>query len=395
MSSIAWFKNAVIYHILIDRFAGFKSIDNWEKPDFLGGNIKGIVEKLPYLKKLGVDTIWISPFYKTSEYHGYHITDFFQVDPHFGTTKDIIELIDKVHKKDMRIIADFVPNHCSDMHPYFIDAQKNKDSEYRKWFYFDSWPDKYLCFLSIRQLPKINLDYPNARAYIINAAKHWLSLGFDGYRLDHCIGPSHNFWNDFTKQVKKNYPNVVLIGEAWMKGIKFSELKTINIKNKIIKWLFGASSDKLLKEYIGELDGVLDFRFQELIKSNIAYGNITKDEFYNQLKNHYNKYPDNYYLPTFLDNHDMNRFLFECRNNKEKLKKAAEIQFSIPQPHIIYYGTEKGMSQKKSIWSFSTHGDIQARKPMDWEKKETDLFKFYSLLINNKKKKRIMGTCTH
>ncbi len=385
MTNTDWFNNTVIYHILIDRFARFSSTENWEKPEFLGGNIKGIIEKLPYLEKLGVDTIWISPFYKTSEYHGYHITDFFRVDPHFGTTKDIKELIEEVHKKNMRIITDFVPNHCSKLHPYFQDAQKNNDSEYKNWFYFIKWPDKYLCFLSIKQLPKINLDFPNARAYMINAAKHWLSLGFDGFRLDHCIGPSHNFWQEFTKEIKKMFPSVVLIGEAWMKGIKFNELKTINIKNKFLKWLIGNSSDKLLSEYVGELDGVLDFKFQELIKSYVAKGNLTKKDFYNQLKRHYKKYPDNYYLPTFLDNHDMNRFLFECKNNIKKLKQAAEIQFSIHQPHIIYYGTELGMTQNKSIWSFSAHGDLQARRPMSWDKKDSDLQLFYRSLIKGKK----------
>ncbi len=387
MKNADWFNNTVIYQILIDRFAGFNSSENWEKPEFLGGNIKGIIEKLPYLEKLGVNTIWISPFYKTSEYHGYHITDFFQVEPHFGTTKDIKDLIEAVHKKNMYIITDFIPNHCSNMHPYFQDAQKNKSSEYRSWFYFDKWPEKYRCFLSIKQLPKINLDYPNARAYIINAAKHWLSLGFDGYRLDHCIGPSHNFWQEFTTEIKKIFPNVVLIGEAWMKSIRFNELKTINIKNKFLKWLFGDSSDKLLMEYVGELDGVLDFKFQELINSYIAKDNLTKKDFYYQLKRHYGKYPENYYLPTFLDNHDMNRFLFECKNNIKKLKQAAEIQFSIHQPHIIYYGTELGMTQKNSIWSFSAHGDLQARRPMNWDKTDSNLQLFYRSLIKGKKKK--------
>ena len=98
MGGVDWFKNAIIYHILIDRFAGFKILKNWEEPVFLGGNIKGIIQSLPYLNNLGINTIWISPFYKTSEYHGYHITDFYQVEPHFGTVKEIKELIEIIHK---------------------------------------------------------------------------------------------------------------------------------------------------------------------------------------------------------------------------------------------------------------------------------------------------------
>lgn len=384
MGGVDWFKNAVIYHILIDRFAGFKSTENWEKPKFLGGNIKGIIQKLQYLCCLGVNTIWISPFYKTSEYHGYHITDFYRVDPHFGTTKDLKELIEIVHEYNMHIIADFVPNHCSNQHPYFQDAQRSKNSEYKNWFYFTKWPNDYLCFLSVKRLPKINLDYPNARDYMINAAKHWLSLGFDGYRLDHVIGPSHNFWKKFKKEIKNMFHNVILIGEAWMEGIKFNELKTINIKHKFLKWISGASSDNLLKEYIGELDGVLDFKFQELIREHVARRKLSKKEFYEGIKHHYSKYSKGYFLPTFLDNHDMDRFLFECKNNKEKLKQSAEIQFSIDQPAIIYYGTEVGITQKKSIWEFQTYGDLQVRQPMNWKKQDKELLTFYKKLIKQK-----------
>ena len=72
----------------------------------------------------------ISPFYKCSEYHGYHVTDFFEIDPRFGTINDLKKLIEITHKLNIKIIADFVPNHCSNMHPYFIDAQKNKNSKY-------------------------------------------------------------------------------------------------------------------------------------------------------------------------------------------------------------------------------------------------------------------------
>jgi glycosidase len=387
MVDVEWFKNAVIYHILIDRFAGFKSTKDWDKPIFLGGNIRGITKKLPYLKNIGIDTIWISPFYKTDTYHGYHITDFFEVEPHFGTQDDLKKLINAVHEKDMHIITDFVPNHCSKNHPYFIDAQNNPNSEYKKWFYFKKHSKDYLCFLSVKDLPKINLNNRNARNYMINAAKHWLSLGFDGYRLDHVIGPNHDFWKQFKYEIKKMFPNTVLIGEAWMKGIKLNELKTINIKHKFLKWLFGASSDKLLKEYTELLDGVLDFRLQELLRTYIVRKDIqqTRQILLTEIKRHYNKYPDNYFLPTFLDNHDMNRFLFECKNNKEKLKTAAKIQFSINQPPIVYYGTEVGMTQEKSIWSFPAYGDLQARQPMNWKKQDKELSSFYKEIIAKRK----------
>jgi len=321
VGNIHWFKRAIIYHILIDRFAGFKSDKDWDKPKFLGGNINGIIKKIPYLHNLGINTIWISPFYKTNEYHGYHITDFYKVDPHFGSLKDMEKLIQTAHKYDIKIIADFVPNHCSNLHPFFKKAVSEPNSEYRNWFYFNKWPNEYLCFLSVKQLPKINLENDDARNYIINTAKHWLSIGFDGFRLDHVIGPTHNFWKHFKKEIKNIFPNAILIGEAWMMGIRFNELKTINIKHKVIKWISGSSSDRLLNEYIGELDGVLDFRFQELIKEYICDNKLNENEFFEKIKDHYGKFPKHYFLPAFLDIHDMDRFLFNCGNDTNRLLK--------------------------------------------------------------------------
>ncbi len=386
MGSNHWFKNAIIYHILIDRFSGFTNTENCDKPIFLGGNIKGITEKISYLLDLGVNTIWISPFYRTSAYHGYHVTDFFQVDPHFGTLDDIKELIKKAHTNDMHIIADFVPNHCSKEHPYFKDAQSDKNSKYRDWFFFTNWPNEYMCFLSIKDIPKLNLENLQVKDHIIGAAKYWLGLGFDGFRLDHVIGPILSFWKQFTKEIKTNYPNSILIGEAWMMGIKKHELNTININHKFLKWLFcDAASDKLLKEYIDVLDGVLDFKFQEIIRNYIAYSRISKNEFDKNIKKHYKHFPENYFLPAFLDNHDTNRFLFQCKNDKDKLKAAAQIQFSVDQPPIIYYGTETGIVQEKSIWDIKSHGDLQARQPMNWDKQDVDLFSFYKKLILERK----------
>jgi hypothetical protein len=197
-----------------------------------------------------------------------------------------------------------------------------------------------------------------------------------------------NFWYKFCNEVKNHFPNIILIGEAWMKGIKFKELKTLKISNKYFKW-FKKSSDDILKEYIDIFDGVLDFKFQELIRSFIAYNQISYEEYSLYLESHYNKYPSSFYLPNFLDNHDMNRFLFECKNNKNKLKKAAEYQFMEKQPIIIYYGTEIGLSQKRSIWDIKSHGDLQARLPMNWNYSDKKLFNFYRNLIINRGNKEL------
>ena len=387
MSGVGWFKNSVIYHIFIDRFAGFHSTENWDQPVFIGGTIRGIISKLPYLRDLGVTTLWISPFYKTSAYHGYHITDFYQVDPHFGTVEDIKDLIQASHEQNLHIIADFVPNHCSKEHPFFKQAQNDKNSSYKDWFYFTDWPEKYLCFLSVKEIPKLNLNNPLTRDHIVDAAKYWLNMGLDGFRLDHVIGPSHAFWRYFKQEIKNQNPNAVLIGEAWMMGIKQQELRTLQVRNKLFKWLSGAASDNLFKEYTGELDGVLDFKVRELIKKYVTDPKISEKILEKQLRNHYAQLPENFILPTFLDNHDMDRFLFECGNDKAKLKTAASIQFSLPQPAIIYYGIEIGMSQTTSQWTISSNGDLQARQPMNWNTQDQEILTFYKELIQKKNKK--------
>ena len=384
MENIGWFRNSIIYQIFIDRFAGFQSTEHWEHPVFIGGNLRGIIDKLPYLTDLGVNTLWISPFYQTSAYHGYHVTDFYQVDPHFGMIEDVRELIHVVHQNQMHILADFVPNHCSNQHPFFKDAQLTRNSLYKDWFLFTKWPDEYLCFLRVKDLPKLNLENPATRDHIVNAVKHWLSLGFDGFRLDHVIGPSRTFWNYFVSVIKKEYPNAVLIGEAWMKGVKRQELRTLRIPNKYFKWLAGAAPESLFREYIGVLDGVLDFKVQEFIQRYVTIPSVSEERLILQLNHHYSNYPSSYFLPTFLDNHDMDRFLFRCGNDIEQLKAAASIQFSLDQPAIIYYGTEAGMTQKQSLWNAPSNGDLLARQPMNWNEQNIELKLFYKNLIHKK-----------
>ena len=150
------------------------------------------------------------------------------------------------------------------------------------------------------------------------------------------------------------------------------------------------TQDSVQKEYYGELDGVLDFRFREIVKTYIARGPAHEKPTALEpvVKRHFAEYPSDYVLPTFLDNHDMNRFLFECRNDIEKLKVAASIQFQLEQPVIIYYGTETGMTHRKPVAVNRPHSDLQARQPMNWQKPNAEIFNFYRELIKNRVQKQ-------
>jgi glycosidase len=377
-----WFLDSVVYQIMIDRFAGVKERENWHNPEYIGGDLKGIKERLDYLEGLGVDVIWISPFYEGKAYHGYHITDMYSVDPEFGTEEDLKELIEEVHERDMRIIADFVPNHVSVEHEYFREASTFPNSEYRDWFYFNEWPDKYLSFLDFDQdLAKLNLENEDARQHVVDAAKKWLELGLDGYRLDHVIGPSHGFWNHFEQKISEEFPEAVLIGESWWNGIGFEHLETFEMPRKYLNAVTG-SQELAQRNYIGLLDGVLDFKAREIVLS-ILDSDLLPDSLVRPLlRLHYSHYPGSFSLPNFLDNHDTNRVLYELDQDTEKLKEAFDLMLEQSQPTVIYYGTEIGMTQHQSISDFEDHGDLQARQPMNWKEGDKELLRYFQKKIH-------------
>jgi glycosidase len=387
----SWFEQAVVYHLLIDRFAGYPYESGWEKPVFLGGNLTGIKDRLSYLSGLGVNTLWLSPVNKTTAYHGYHITDFFSVEPRFGKNSSLKELVDAAHSWNIRIILDFVPNHCSKKHPFFQQAMQDKSSPYRNWFFFKRHHSEYLSFMDFKELPKINLDYPDARNHLIGAATHWLSFGIDGFRLDHAIGPSHGFWKAFRREIKAHNAEAVLIGEVWLQGIRFGLLNTLGIRHKYLRWFLGFNPLRVQQEFRHELDGALDFHFRHEITKYIAWKE-NPAEFSLPMKKsvvaYHERFPGRFYLPTFIDNHDMNRFLFESGQDREKLKLAMKFQFSLPYTPVLYYGTETGLSHTKAVDWQVPYSDIHARKPMPWQSLDYELIDYCSELISGWKRNR-------
>lgn len=386
-----WIRTAVIYHIFVDRFAGAMRTEDSFKPVYLGGTIRGIIDKLPYIEELGADVIWLSPFFKGDAFHGYQTTDLYAVDEHFGTEQDIKELLDKAHKRGLKVICDFVPNHVSWKHPFFVDAKRNKNSEYADWFIFDRWPKRYRSFLGVKTLPKLNLDHQPAMDHLLGAARKWLRLGFDGFRLDHIIGLSNQNVRDFIGPLRQEFPDRIFIGEAWFTGCKLSQVKTIRVPHRWRLWLlwkFRISTNEILyRNYTGLLDGILDFEAAELLE---RYANARTERAKNRAKSrllarekHYGR---RLLRAAFLDNHDMDRFLFRCDNDIERLQAAARLQFSLKQPVIIYYGTEVGMTQRRSKEDRKEFGDIYCRQPMEWDpaKQNLSLLEFYKALIRKR-----------
>ncbi len=387
-----WLNDAIIYQIFIDRFAGYKAESDDTRPEFCGGNLKAIQEKLPYLTELGITAIWLTPFLRSADYHGYSTLDFYKVDPHFGDLHDLKNLVSACHAQGIRLLMDFTANHVSSQHEFFQAAQNDPDSEYRQWFYFQN-NGSYTCFLNFDTLPKLNLDYQPAREHVIGAAEYWLrETGLDGFRLDHVIGPSDSFWKEFRQRIKALNPEAVMLGEAVIFSVHPENLKTLRVPHAwtyyyLPKLLPRRLQTNLLKHYVGMMDGVIDYTFFFLIW-RYYQGHLTLHEFRQILDRHYLQFPSDFALAACVENHDADRILYRTKGSETDMKEILRLQFGQNQPQIIYYGSEVGMTHaEKVVINSGWAGDLPARHKMNWEpdKHELEIYDFYKKLIAGKK----------
>ncbi len=352
----------IIYHILIDRFSGvISSTKNGNH--FMGGNLNGIIQQLDYIKNIGFNTILVSPFLLSTNYHGYHTENFYAVDPHFGSLETVHELIREAHARDLKLMFDFVPNHCSYKHPFFIEALQDSNSPYRNWFYISS-KKKYRTFLKYKELPKFNLDNPNAADYLIQVCKYWVTAGFDYVRIDHALGPPLSFLSRLVHDVKQLNPQVQFIGEVWGQGISRCSYQTISLRRLWQTYLLGINQERIQQDYIGILDGLFDFVFSDLLIQTVLRGEkcIGNSRLIADIKCHFEKYPAGFDLVLMLDNHDMNRFLYYCKGDKEKLLDALRFMKDQGRSLSIYYGTECLMTHTSNIFDKTDYADLRVRK---------------------------------
>lgn len=340
----AWAKHAVIYQIFTDRFfsedPAFPSVQ--PKPILkCNGTIKGITAKLDHIKSLGVNALWLTPVFPSPSYHHYDATSFTDIDPRLGTKEDFKELLEQAKARGIRFIMDLVPNHWSSQHPSFQSATNDPNSEYREWYTFFEWPSKYESFFTVKNLPQINLRNPQARQHVIDAAAYWLEFGVDAFRVDYCIGPTPDFYADLRKRTKQTKPDSWIFGEA---------IDTADVQ----------------KRFFGNMDGALDFMLLNAFRNTFATMDWDLVKFNDFLDRHKAFFPQGFTRPSFLDNHDMNRFLWVARGDKRRLLNAAFCQFSLPQAPIIYYGTEVGLSQHRDMLQNGHAIHEEGRLPMLW-----------------------------
>lgn len=359
----AWAEEAVIYQIFPDRFHPGNNRD-WNETKALdevyGGTIRGIIDHIDYIADMGFNCLWLNPFFPDDTYHGYHAVDYFSINPSLGTASDVHELVQTAHERGIRLLLDFVANHWGSEHPTFQAALADRTSEYYDWYRWHEWPDDYETFFTVKELPQINVDHKAARQHLLEATRFWLSeFDFDGFRLDYALGPSHDFWVDFRKIVQEVKPDA---------------------------WIFGEATDtpETQLSYWGRLHGCLDFILLEALRQTFAMRTMSLTAFDAFLEKHEAYFPEGYSRPSFLDNHDMDRFLWLAKGDSRKLKLAALCQFTLIGQPTVYYGTEVGVSQIDDMMPpRGSHNMAQARLPMLWDsEQDEDLRHFYRWLVH-------------
>ncbi|MCA9943210.1 MAG: alpha-glucosidase C-terminal domain-containing protein [Anaerolineales bacterium] len=354
-----WWNDVVFYEIFVRSF--------YDSDGDGIGDLNGVIEKLDYLNDgdpttaddLGVTGIWLMPIMVSPSYHGYDVVDYFQVDPDYGTNEDFLRLMDEAHARGIHVIVDFVMNHTSTQHPWFIDSQ-NPDSDKRDWYIWaeenpgyrgpdgqpvwHSDPSGFYYGVFWSGMPDLNFENPDVTAAMFEAAKFWLEeMNVDGFRLDaikHMIEEgegqqntrsTHDWLQEFYTFYKSVDPNALTVGEAW-------------------------TATQQVVDYTGD---EVDIAFQFDLALDILNGSLVgiPAAFYRTQQEVYNAFPANQYA-TFITNHDQNRVMSQLQEDEAKARLAASILLTGTGVPFIYYGEEIGMTGIKP--------DEDIRLPLQW-----------------------------
>ena len=366
-----WAANKVVYQIFPSRFATTQPVDKelWYKApitpmDDLHGNLRGIIEHLDYIKDLGIDVVYLTPIFKSNSCHKYDTIDYYQVDPSFGTTEDLKELVQKSHERGMKVVLDAVYNHTGREFFAFQDIlEKGEKSKYLDWYFIDELPPRgewgeipnFKCFGYYGGMPKLNLKNPEVEKYITDVACYWIKeCDIDGWRLDVGDEISHFFWKNFRKVIKAVKKDMLIIGEIWHYAGDFLE---------------GDEWDTVMNYpfYLNMIDLLADEKINvSQFVQNLGY-----------LKGRLNKkcYP---LMWNLIDSHDTARFLHLCHDNKKKQHLAAAFQLLLPGMPMVYYGDEYAMPGAN---------DPDCRRGMYWDEEYQDkeMYNWYKKLMQIRK----------
>lgn len=404
-----WLQGGIIYQIFPDRFnssgENIKPIENRiihenlsDTPyflpdengkvlnnDFFGGDLKGIMQKMPYLKDLGVTAIYLNPIFQAYSNHRYDTGDYLKTDPFLGNEDDFKNFISTANENGIKIILDGVFNHTGDDSVYFnkygrydgVGAYQSKNSPYYNWFKFINYPDLYESWWGIDVLPATNKDNAEFINFITGengVLSRYVKLGIGGWRLDVVDELPPHFVKAIRDRVKKDNPNAIIIGEVWE-----------DASNKI--------SYGVRREYFQgkELDSVMNYPLKNAILHYVKHG----DEriLLKIVREQIDRYPEAvlHSLMNILATHDTFRLLSalgdvdvdglnksemsktslngkEYERAKNKLKSAVLLQYTLYGVPSVYYGDEIGMQG---------YSDPLNRKYFDWEHIDNEIREHY------------------
>lgn len=360
----------VIYFLMPDRFndgdqsnndpAKSKGLyDRKKGRHYHGGDLQGVIDKLPYLQSLGVTAIWTTPVYdnndkvdtkevyenvpETTGYHGYGATDMYAVDEHLGTAEKLRELVDKAHALGMKVIQDQVANHTGPYHVWATDpptptwwngtVENHLSNNWQKWTTMNPYATRQTqirntdgWFIDI--LPDFNQDDPEVEKYLIQNSLWWLEMnGFDAIRMDTLPHVPRSFWSKWGSAIKREYPRVNILGELY-------------------------DGDPALLAYFQtgrrgfdgvdtEIDTLYDFALFYAIRAAFARGGSIREV--QKTFAHDWLYPNPQVLTTFLGLHDMERFMNEKGATVAGLKMAQTLIMTSRGTPLLYYGDELAM----------------------------------------------------
>lgn len=311
------------------------------------GDINGVTAQLNYLKELGVSGLCLSPIHPSPSNHKYDITDFITIDPEFGDLNDYKKLIDEAHKRGLKVLQTLVINRTSIKHPWYIKALKG-EHPYREFFIWNAdsvginWHKPQGKFINHERfyspfgkaMPQLNFDFPIVQSESINAAKFWLQLGIDGFKVDATqdiyfhkdIKKNTDWWQNFRKEMLQINESFVMIGEL--------EKDSLVIANYLSKGFDGCVNFDLSTAII------------DVIKSSNGSRLITN---LNVSRKVYSTHYRNFCDFTRLNGPINDRIFSTLVEDTAKAKLAAAILFTLPGTPIVYYGEELAMAGRNSI----------------------------------------------
>lgn len=410
-----WWRGGVIYQIYPRSFAD-------SNEDGIG-DLAGITAKLDYVACLGVDGIWLSPFFKSPmKDFGYDVSDYCDVDPMFGTLADFKALVDKAHSLNLKVMIDQVLSHCSDQHPWFAESRANKTNPKADWFIWADAKDdgnppnnwlsifggsawqwdtrrcQYFMHNFLTSQPDLNFHNPEVQAALLQTVKFWLDLGVDGYRLD----TANFYFHD--AQLRDNPPRgrpdgedpavseVNPYGWQWHKFDK-SQPENLEFLRKLRSLLDAYPNTTMVGE-IGDDDGLA--RVAEYTrggdKLHMAYcfdllGTAHSSEYFHGVLSRFEAIAEGGWPCWALSNHDVERFATRwsgAEPNPALLKLGAAMQLSLRGSSCIYQGDELGLPEAKiafedlqdpygiTMWP-EFKGRDGCRTPMPWHSARPDL----------------------